>query len=368
MEGTEMTAGFQKNLQKHRLIIAAGIILVLAAAGCGEKPVETKEVIRPVKIMTIGSGGDTVGRKFPGNVRASQKVDLAFNVAGTLVELSVKESDDVKDGQLIARLDQRDFKSKLAASKSKYESAKADYDRNLHLFKEGIIPKSKLDKLERNFEVYDADVKIAQNTFDDTSLAAPFTGRIAKRYVDNFKEVQAKEPIVSLQDISSIEIVVDVPEWVMVPIRERGSSSAFAEFPAAPGRKFPLKVKEFASEADPQTQTYRVVLIMPAPEDVNILPGMTATVTAPKLKDSLNQQSRLVPVDAVFADESGNNHVWRVNESMQVEKQAVAIGSVTGESIRILDGLSPGDKIVTAGVNYLQPGMKVRQLKDNQGD
>jgi RND family efflux transporter MFP subunit len=363
-----MTAGFKKNLQDHCLIIAAGIILFITSTGCNEQAVETKEVIRPAKIMTIGSGGDTAGRKFPGNVRASQKVDLAFNVAGTLVDLPVKEGDDVKEGQLIARLDQRDFKNNLSAAKSKYESAKADYDRNLKLYKEGIIPKSKLDKLERNFEVYEADAKIAQKTFEDTSLAAPFTGRIAKRYVDNFKEVQAKESIVSLQDISSIEVVVDVPEWVMVPIRERGSASAVAEFPAAPGRKFPLKVKEFSSEADPQTQTYRVVLIMPAPDDVNILPGMTATVTGSKLKDSLNKQSRLVPVGAVFADEAGKNHVWRVNDRMQVEKQEVAVGSVTGESIHILEGLAPGDSIVTAGVHYLQPGMKVREMKSKTGD
>jgi RND family efflux transporter MFP subunit len=199
-------------------------------------------------------------------------------------------------------------------------------------------------------------------------LKAPFSGRIVKRYIDNFKEVQAKEPIVSLQDISSIEVVVDVPEWVMVPMRERGSASVIVEFPAVPGKKYTLKLKEFSSEADSQTQTYRVVLTMPAPEEVNILPGMTATVTGSNLRNSLSEQKQLIPIGAVFADETGKNYVWRVEDSMAVKKQEVEVGSVTGENIYIVNGLTPGSRIVTAGVNYLQPDMKVREIKVKTGD
>jgi multidrug efflux system membrane fusion protein len=345
------------------------VFVILLTISCGtDNQQEIKEVVRPAKIMTIGDGTESSIYKFPGNVRAAQKVDLAFNVSGTIKVLSIKEGDDVKKGQLLARLDQQDFKNKFNAEKAKYDNARADYERNLKLFKEGIIAKADLDKILRNQDVFEADVKIAKKAVDESSLLAPFSGRIAKRYIDNFKEVQAKEPIVSLQDISSIEVVVDVPEWVMVPIREKGSARPIAEFSAAPGEKYPLKVKEFSSEADPQTQTYRVVMVMAAPEEVNILPGMTATVTGSNLQDTLSKKNQLIPIGAVFADEIGKNYVWLVEDSMAVKKQKVVVGSVTGENIYILEGLTPGSRIVTAGVNYLQAGMKVREINVKTGD
>jgi RND family efflux transporter MFP subunit len=345
----------------------AFVIFITISCGTDNQP-EIKEVIRPAKIMTVGDGTLGSVHKFPGNVRAAQRIDLAFDVPGKVVELPVKEGQDIQKGDLISRLDDRDFQNNLAAVKAKYDNAKADYDRHVILFKEGIIAKSQLDKFNKNLEVLKAEVKLEQDTLKDSMLKAPFSGRIVKRYIDNFKEVQAKEPIVSLQDISSIEVVVDVPEWVMVPMRERGSASVVVEFPAIPGKKYTLELKEFSSEADSQTQTYRVVLTMPAPEEVNILPGMTATVTGSNLRNSLSEQKQLIPIGAVFADETGKNYVWRVEDSMAVKKQEVEVGSVTGENIYIVKGLTPGSRIVTAGVNYLQPDMKVREIKVKTGD
>ena len=345
------------------------VFVILLTISCGtDNNSEIKEVIRPAKIMTVGDNEGSGVYKFPGNVRAAQRVDLAFDIPGKVVKLPVKEGQDVQEGDLVAKIDDEDFKNSLASAKAKYDNAKADYDRNVKLFKEGIISQALLDKFNKNFEVFEAEVKIKQDTLDDTELKAPFSGRIVTRYIDIFKEVQAKEPIVSLQDISSIEVVVDLPEWVMVPIREKGSANPVVEFSAVPGKKYPLKVKEFSSEADPQTQTYRAVLVMPAPEEVNILPGMTATVTGSNLRDKQSEQKQLIPVGAVFADEAGKNYVWLVDDSMAVKKQEVKTGNVTGEKIYILSGLKPGSRIVTAGVHYLQPGMKVREINVKTGD
>jgi len=137
-----MEYGHQLKLPGLRVFMAAGIIIGFIAAGCGEKPVKTEEVVRPVKIMTVGSEDDSSGRKFPGSVRASQRVDLAFNVSGTLAELPISEGNDVKKGDLLARLDRRDFKSNLASANAKHKNAKADYNRNAKLLKEGVISKA----------------------------------------------------------------------------------------------------------------------------------------------------------------------------------------------------------------------------------
>ena len=123
----------------------------------------------------------------------------------------------------------------------------------------------------------------------DSQLIAPFSGVISKRYVENFTDVLAKQDIVGLQDNSSLEIIVDAPERLVM--RARGDIRKLdmkARFDAVPGRSFELEVKEFATEADPVTQSFQYVFVMPKPEGINILPGMTATFSVTPEKGAIN--------------------------------------------------------------------------------
>ncbi len=331
---------------------------------CGEKTEETAtEVVRPAKIFTISASGGGINREFPGKVRAAQQVDMSFNFAGTLVKLPVKEGQEIKKGNLIAAIDDRDLKNALAAERAKLKDSKASYERHKGLLEQAVTTAAEFDKVERMYEVQKVAVRIAQKAFDDATLEAPFSGRIAKRYVDNHKEVMAKEPIVSLQDISSMEILVDLPESVIAHVRKKSTATVVAEFPVLPGKKFALKAKEVALQADPQTQTYQVVLTLPIITEANILPGMTATVTATAKGDAKQPDTFLVPLAAVFADEAGKRLVWKVGKDMKVQKHPVEVGAVTGDRIRITKGLKPGEKIVTAGVNFLEPGQEVRPIQ-----
>jgi len=178
--------------------------------------------------------------------------------------------------------------------------------------------------------------------------------------VENFEEVQAKQPIVSLQDISQIEILINVPETVMATIKAGEVPEVFARFDTAPGRQFPLTVKEYSTQADPQTQTYQVVLLMPQPESVSILPGMTATVVG--TQSGGKDEPIILPAIAVLEDAEGNAYVWIFNEKDEtVQKRKVTVGRMTGSAnINILEGISGGEKIVTAGLTKLREGMKVR--------
>jgi RND family efflux transporter MFP subunit len=128
-----------------------------------------------------------------------------------------------------------------------------------------------------------------------------------------------------------------------------------------------LQLKEYATKADPQTQTYQVVLQMPQPEGINILPGMTASVVVSTSGDVKEDGSIVIPAIAVLADPSGKNYVWVVEpQNMTVHKRDVSVGQLTGsENINILEGLEGGEKIVVAGVLKLQEGMQVR-LWDQQ--
>lgn len=354
-------------------MVASFAILVLLVSGCGKKeePV-VKEIIRPVKIMTVSSGVQAVTGKYPGRVRASQRVDLAFQVSGPLVQLPVEEGQVVKKGQLIARILPRDFKTDLDKAKARALEAEQQYQRYRDLYIQKQVSKADFDKYKAERDIAKAREREIGAALSDTYLRAPFAGNIAKRYVENFEEVQAKQAIVSLQDISNVEVLVDVPELLMAGMRKKkGHQVAFAEFAAAPGEKYPLRLKEFATEADARTQTFQITLEMAQPEGVNILPGMTATVSgAAQPSDEAQTTSQItIPAVAVFSDEAGNAHVWVVNkESMTVHSRKVTTGDLAGtDSMQVLDGLQIGESIAITGVSQLREGMKVRDLSKVEG-
>jgi len=347
-----------------------GIMILMAcltlSCGRGDDTTQQEEVVRPAKLMTVSSVAEVSTRELPGRVRASKRADLAFQVSGPLTSLPFEEGDPVKKGEVVAKILPRDFQTALNTAKANELEAMHQYNRYKDLYIKKQVSKADFDKAKRGYDVAKSDVTNAENALKDTSLKAPFSGVIARRYVENFQEVRAKDPIVSLQDVSVLEIVVDVPETLMATVRTRkkGAIVAQVEFSALPGILHDLTLKEFTTEADPQTQTYRVVSTLPAPKDANILPGMTAKVTGKAPTESVvSEEGFFVPVNAVFADESGNQFVWVVKtETMTAEKRGVTVGNVSGSSISVLEGLESGEKIVIAGVNYLRPGMKVREL------
>jgi len=365
-----------------------GLFMLLSIPSCGgkeEKEVKP-EVVRPVKMMTVTSSTDALQRKFPGMVRAAKRADLAFQVEGTLRQLPVDEGQEVKEGQLIAQLDQRDFENnlrnaqgQLARVKAALESAQSEYDRILRIQKQdpGAASESMVVKRREAVDQAKAEIKSAQAAVDAaqdklgyTTLRAPFGGVVSKRYVDNFQEVRAKQAIVSLDDLSSLEILVDFPEIAVASVKgsekQAGAEArVHAEFAAAPGKEYRLKVKEFATRADPKTQTYQVVFQMERPKDVLILPGMTATVVGEPPVSGKQAGFFVIPAIAVFADDQGKSNVWVVDkEKMTVARRNVTTGDLTGEaSIQITEGLKSGEMIAVSGVSQLSDGMKVKPFE-----
>ncbi len=348
------------------LVLLAALLLTVSACSKKEEPVK-KEEVRPAKIMTIKAVETARDFKFPGKVQARDRVELSFEVSGRLVEMAVRAGQQVEKGDLIARIDPSDYKSQLAAQQAKVNQAKAEVDRYANLLAAKVVAKSTYDVKVRNYEVAVAAMKIALKAYHDTSLKASFKGIIGKRFVDNYKVVQVKEPIVSLQRLSAIEVVVNIPENVM---RKRATDSSLeisAEFANYPGERLPMKIKEYAVEADSQTQTYRVVLTMPMPEDKVILDGMTATVFL-KVTD-VAENAIEVPVQSVFYDEKGQAYVWQVGQDFRVSRHPVTVGTMTNSGgIVIKTGLKTGDRVITAGVQNLTEGAKVREFTGTMGE
>lgn len=345
------------------------ILLVSLLAACGSESDNTQSD-RMVKSILVGGAASEMQISYPGRVDADQRVDLAFQVSGTLKNFPVKEGYKVKAGDLLAQLDNQDYQNRYEAAKAQLDTTELNYERGKKLVTSGTIAQATFDELRAKYEAAKSNANISEKALKDTSLYAPFGGLIAKTYVDNFQEVQAKQKILSLQDIDEINIIIDVPEQDLInrsEIRQGNQEpqvlkNAYIKFDGVPGRRFEVKIKEYATEADVTTQTYRITLTMKAPEGVNILPGMTADlVVTPEEKKG--KQVFFLPVTAVATDPDGNFYVWIIDEkTMTVSKKIVKTGEMHGNNITITSGLATGERVVTAGVPYLEEGMKVRMF------
>ena len=351
---------------ERKLLILALPVLMFA---CGKAKEEKAEQARPVKMMTL-SGKKSGGRlSYPAKVAANQRVNLAFQVDGPLIEVKVNPGDKVKKGDLLARLDPRDYESKLKVSKAYLTEAKSDFERYEKLVKSGAVARADFEKRQRNYEIAKSRLQLSEKALKDTYLKAPFDGTIAGKFVEKNQNVNAKQEIFSLQDDSEIEISVNIPEQDMAKskrIDDKVKTEALLQprvaFPVAPGKEFKLSIKELQTEADPTTQTFKVTFQMPSPENIIIRAGMTAEVSVNKEYFNSDAASGFhIPVSGLFIDEAGSKSVWVVKND-KVSKIKVESGDVADDQISIQGKLKSGDIIVVSGVNSLREGMKVRSL------
>lgn len=300
-------------------------------------------------------------------VRPEERLRLESQVRSTAAQLANARTEFNRASQLlrsrtISRLE-------FDRAETAYQVAQENYRAAVQTLEQGNIGREE-DILAREAEVrgLEGQVVDANIQLQDATLRAPYEGVIAQRFVEQGQNVRAGQPVVKFQDANEIEIVVDIPETVMAAdIRSADIVQMFAAFSAVPNVEFPVRIKEIAQRADPVTQTFAVRVAMQASPGVNILPGMTATVTVAYRRASILEGRVLIPIGAILQDSSGEQIVWVIGENEVVTRRPVKVGQATGSRIEITEGLQPGERIAVAGVNSLREGLRVRDLGDALG-
>ena len=348
------------------ILILGGIYAVFFVDWKDNKP-EQIQPIRPLKMFTVGQVSWQV-RKYPGKIAALDRVTLGFQVDGPLVELPIKKGQKVRKGDLLAKIDPRDFQNKLDSAKAELEQTLTQLQRITKAAQTGAVSKTDLTNAKADFEHADANFRIVKKALEDTQLHSPFDGVISNVFVDNYQNVLAKQQIVSIQKGFNLLIEVNVPEERIMRTRESDKEKYrfVAIFDSMPNREFDVKLYEYALEADPVTQTYQITFSMLLPEDVTILPGMTATILEYPKRSDQPEKTFLVLIDAVPLDQQGQYYVWKIEKQsgdiFTVYKQNVDVGKIEGDKIQIVSGLNANDIIAASGIHMLKEGQKIRQL------
>ena len=348
------------------IVVAA--ITAFGAAACEQPVPEAVEVVRPVKMLQLAGGADAEPLEYPGRIAATTDAEIAFEVGGLITEFPVVQGQLVREGDLLAQIDSRDFQANLDAVRAERNVARADYARYQDLFAADAASLQELEVARRRFEVAEAQIQTAEKAVSDTTLVAPFSGRVARKLVEAFQGVGAREPILVLQDVEdTLDVIINIPEndvaikpdLTIEELEEVGT--AYVELTSYPGRRFAVRPKEFASEADPITRTFEITFSFEPPDDVRILPGMTSKLL---VDPDIGTGSFTIPAAALAAGDGGQPFVWVIDRaSMTVAPRDVEVGELMGDNALVTEGLSGSDTIAVSAVQNLRDGMEVREIQ-----
>lgn len=348
-------------IQTLALVVLSSLLIA-----CEDGESKITPAARPVKTIRINVETNSTRRSFPGRAQAVQEIDLSFKVSGRLIERPIKVGDLVKQGQIIARLDSREFEARLKSARAEAARDQQNFRRAQQLTQGGHISKADFELLKTKATVAKANVDLAEKTLADAVIKAPFAGRIASISVKNHQTVTANQPIARLLDTSHIEMVIQVPETIISAIPH--VMDITVQFDAFPNVLIPAQIKEISNEASTETRTFPVTLTMDQPDNIKILPGMAGNATGTMVTPDKTSLITL-PESAVFSIGSEkNSYVWIVDKSTQkVHQQQVIIGELTATGISIIGGLKTDDLVVIAGVHSLREGDAVILL-NHQGE
>ncbi|MFO7749637.1 MAG: efflux RND transporter periplasmic adaptor subunit [Desulfobacteraceae bacterium] len=366
---TRTFPGIARAAGEIKLSFRVGGPLIEVNVDTGEK-IEKNQVIAridprdfKVRVKRLKAGIQEAEAKLEAMRTGAREEDIAsleadLNAAEAAFEESVQNLHRIKtlfEQQVVA-------KSSLERATAGFEMARARKNAASQALSKGRkgARQEDINAMEAKIEGLNVALEAATNALEDTRLRAPFTGIVNKKLIENHETVAPGHFVVTLLDLSSIEVSTSVPEEILIN-RER-ITRIVCRFESAPGRDIPGAIKEFASKTDMANQSYPLTVTLGETTDMEIFSGMAADVVF-HMEKKKNQHGFAVPVHALIEDENSGPALWIVNmKTMTVHRQGVETAELNGSRAIVSGGIQPGERIVTAGAAFLKPGQKIRLL------
>ncbi len=352
-----------------------GVLLVLLIVSCNNKG-EKKEAVRPVFYQKISESSEAGKRVFAGISQAENEAKLSFKVGGTLEKIHFKLGEKVKKGQVIAHLNNDDYRinyQKAEASKKNAEiqltTAKSAYDRIEKLYANNNASLSDFEKAKAQYgstkamlKTAESQISAARNQLNYTKLKAPFAGSISRIMAKENEMIGGGMPVLMFSSSGKTELRTQVPENIIKEV-ELGLTVTI-KFTALTGKEFEGVVSEIGRSTG-GASTYPLIIDLTDKHE-EILPGMACSIEMVFDQADAVAKKLIIPADAVAHDEGGD-FVYTVKNSNEegifiASRKNVTLGALTAAGYEIESGLNTDDTIITAGLSFMYDGRKVRLL------
>lgn len=350
--------------------VAAASAATLTALLCAcSEPAPSTGALRPVNTMALHYDSLRDSQRYFASVASRYEVEQAFRIGGKVLVRKVDVGQVVKEGDVLAILDDADYllaeeaaRQRLAAAKAAAWQAESDWQRLSELKKNGSVSASHEEQAHSTLLTARAaaqaearQFELARNQVNYTQLRAPISGVVTALRMETGQVVVAGQPVITLANEGKPEIVADIPENRLAEFKAARYKAALA---TAPERYFAVELRELSAQASAQTRTYRARL---KPVEPRALPlGATATLIAERTDDGTRVAT--LPATAL-TQEQGAPAVWTVQQDGKGNTGTVKLVKVAIQGYRsdevLVSGPAEGALVVTAGVQKMAPGLRV---------
>lgn len=341
------------------------ILAMTALVGCSkeEAPVQKPPVVRTQQAGKAGLSAES----YSGTVRGRYETNLSFQVGGQILSRNIDAGSRVKAGDTLMVIDARDAVQKANAGDAQVSQARAQLNlaqsnlaRYTELYHQDVVPKATLDQYQTNYDAAFANYQAAlaqsaqgHNVLSYTNLAAGADGVISSISAEEGQVVAAGQTVAVLVQTDELEVEIAVPEDRVASLQP--GQEADVTFWAFKGSAKGV-VREISPAADNASRTYKVRVSIPEPPQEMQL-GMTASVSFADAGGAETAEVEL-PLTAIYQTED-QPQVWLVEDG-KVHLKNITVKRF-GSSTVMVEGLSPSDIVVTAGVHKLREGQEVRR-------
>lgn len=357
---TELCLPNQKMCEKNmemKSILGIGCIGALLLIGSGCRP-EKKQAGRrqSVEVVTPRATQPVENKVLTGVVRENTTFQLSFRTGGQIGSVCVREGDAVRKGQVIARLDARDYELSVAALQAQYDLARREERRQKAMYDQQAVSGNEYDRAKSTLDNLEAQLAAQKNKLSYTELKAPADGCIEHVNMHRGEMVNAGTAIATLLDVNRMEVEVDMPSALY---RSRESfGSVNCRTAGRPEKEFALKEMATVAKSD-GNQLYKVKFTVADPDNRELTAGMNVEVNIP-VSHPCGETGSLLPVTSVCKDPAGVPYIYVVDENERLKKETVTVIRLQGGHILVREQFPCGTLVVKAGVQLLYDGQQVR--------
>jgi RND family efflux transporter MFP subunit len=348
------------------LALGASLVAALLLAACGGDPAPEPGVpseAMPVRAVAAESVQVTDTVRAVGVLAPRDELRLSFKVGGVIETMAVEAGDRVQAGQTLAALKQAEVDAAVAQATEGVEKARRDLERARQLRADEVATQEQVEDLTTAYNVARASLQAARFNARFARIDAPADGVVLQRLARANELVQGGQPVLVL-GATDAGWIVRVGLADRDAVRVNPGDAVRVAFDAFPDRRFAGRVSRIGSSADPYTGTFEVEIDV-APDGARFARGLVAKVEIALQGAASGAAQTLVPVTALVEADGPVATVYVLDAAQGVaRRREVTVGAIVGDRVVVVDGLAPGEQVITDGATWLTDGHAVRLVGD----
>lgn len=336
--------------------VAALLMLNFAACSNGENNNFENEdndstLVIPVEVMDVSRGTISAYYSNTATLEAVDEASVVSKVRGIVQQIMVEEGDYVRAGQIIAKIEDDQYRIEAERAKATMDRMYNDFQRNAELFDKELISAEVYENSRFEYESQKSAYELAELNYQYTSITSPISGVVSERLIKVGNMIGTDQQVFQVTDFDPIQAILYIPEHERSKIRVGQRTELTAD--AIPGTMFFGRVERISPTIDPSTGTFKVTVYMDQGQE-ELRPGMFGRV---KIVYDTRENTKMIPKAAIISEDEIQS-VFVIKDSLAFRK-VIRTGYVNGTNIEVIDGLNDGEIVVTTGQGSLSDSTKV---------